>query len=74
MRRGQYLLVSQTEPRIEQFNRQPDGRWLLNEAAGLEASLALPSLRISISLTEVFTKVNFVPVPMRAVLPPRGSL
>ncbi len=27
------LLVSQREPRIEQFVRQPDGRWLLNEAA-----------------------------------------
>ena len=69
----EYLLVSQTEPRIEQFSRQPDGRWLLNEAAGLEASLELPALRISISLAEVFAKVNFVPVPMRTAAPPRGS-
>jgi Uma2 family endonuclease len=69
----EYLLVSQTEPRIEQFIRQPDGRWLLNEAAGLEASLELPSLRVSISLAEVFAKVNFVPVPMRTTSPPRAS-
>jgi len=60
-----YLLVSQKEPRVEQFMRQADGHWLLNEAAGLEAALELPSLRISLSLAEVFAKVNFVPAPIR---------
>src|SRR2546422_7535750 len=30
----EYLLVSQKEPRIEQFIRQPDDHWLLVEAAG----------------------------------------
>ena len=69
----EYLLVSQTEPRIEQFIRQPDGRWLLNEAAGLEASLELPALRISISLAEVFAKVTFAPAPIRTAPAPRGA-
>src|SRR6266498_4657729 len=68
-----YLLASQKEPRIEQFVRQADGRWLLNEAAGLEAILKLPSLRISISLGEVFAKVSFVPTPIRAASPRSGS-
>jgi Uma2 family endonuclease len=66
----EYLLASQKEPRIEQFIRQADGRWLLNEALGLEVKLELPSLRISISLGEVFDKVSFIPAPIRAV-PPR---
>jgi len=65
----EYLLVSQQEPRIEQFIRQADGRWLLNEAAGLKATLELPSLRVSISLAEVFAKVDFVPAPIRARVP-----
>ena len=65
----EYLLVSQKEPRIEQFIRQPDGRWLLNEAAGPDASLELPSLRISLSLAEVFAKVNFAHDPIRAASP-----
>ena len=65
----EYLLVSQKEPRIEQFIRQGDGRWLLKEAVGIEASLELPSLRISLSLAEVFAKVNFVPAPIRAASP-----
>jgi len=68
----EYLLVSQKEPRIEQFIRQPDGRWLLSEAAGLDASLELPSLRITLSLAEVFAKVNFVRAPIRSAPPPRG--
>ena len=64
-----YLLVSQKEPRIEQFSRQPDGRWLLIEAAGLDATLEVPSLHITLSLAEVFAKVNFVPSPIRAAAP-----
>ena len=61
----EYLLVSQNEPRIEQFVRQPDRRWLLQEVAGRESSLELPSLRITISLAEIFAKVDFAPASIR---------
>ena len=61
----EYLLVSQDEPRIEQFVRQAGNRWLLREASGLKASLALPSLKISISLAAVFRNVKFVPLVNR---------
>lgn len=54
-----YLLVSQREPRIEQFSRQPDGRWVWHEALGLEATLAVPSLEVEIALAEVYAKVLF---------------
>ena len=67
----EYLLVSQKEPRIEQFVRQEKEQWLLLEAAGLEATLALPSLEIKISLAEVFAGVEFAPAPIRARTPPR---
>ena len=67
----EYLLVSQKEPRIEQFIREADGRWLLNERAGLDASLDLPSLRIALSLAEVFAKAKFTPAPIRTVTPAR---
>lgn len=68
----EYLLVSQREPRIEQFIRQPGEHWLLAEAAGLGKSLELPSLRITISLAEIFLKVTFVPGSIRAATnPPR---
>ena len=68
----EYLLVSQKEPRIDQFIRQENEQWLLREAAGLQASLSLPSLEIKISLAEVFAGVEFVPAPIRARTPPRS--
>jgi Uma2 family endonuclease len=54
-----YLLVSQREPRIEQFTRQGDGRWVLSEASGNDAAMEVPALGISISLSEVFANVDF---------------
>jgi Uma2 family endonuclease len=68
----EYLLVSQKEPRIEQFIRQESGFWLLREAAGIEATLELPSLQITVALGEVFAKVEFTPVPIRPSSPPRA--
>jgi len=68
----EYLLVSQKEPRIEQFVRQPDGRWLLGDAVGIDSTLELPSLQISISLAEVFSKVQFNPT--RALAPTAANL
>ena len=68
----EYLLVSQREPRIEQFVRQTSGTWLLREAAGIESSLELPSLGIAISLAEVFAMVDFQPKPIRPPSPPMG--
>ena len=67
----EYLLVSQKEPRIEQFIRQESGFWLLREAAGLEATLELPSLKIPLALAEVFANVQFTPAPIRPTTPPR---
>ncbi len=67
----EYLLVGQKEPRIEQFIRQENEQWLLREAAGLEATLASPSLALKISLAEVFAGVEFVPAPMPPLTQPR---
>jgi Uma2 family endonuclease len=69
----EYLLVSQHEPRIEHFIRQPDNNWLLREAVGLEATLSLPALEITIALGEVFAQVKFPPAPLRASAPGRDS-
>lgn len=67
----EYLLVSQQEPWIDHYFRQADGNWLLREASGLESSLKLPSLEISLPLREVFSKVQFVRARIRPSSPPR---
>lgn len=61
----EYALVSQKEPRIEQFVRQPNGEWTLKEAAGLNAEIQLNSLGIVLRLAEVFAKVQFAPARLR---------
>lgn len=63
----EYLLISQNEPRIEQFVLEPGRGWFLREAVGLGATLALPSIEITISLSEVFRKVKFPPPATPAV-------
>lgn len=55
----EYLLVSHREPRLEQFIRQGNNDWVMREAAGMDSSLELPSLRITLPLAEVFAQVEF---------------
>lgn len=54
-----YLLVSQDLPRVEHYVRHDGDGWLYHAAEGLEAVLPLSSLRIELSLAEVFAKVAF---------------
>ena len=65
----EYLLVRQHEPSVELFIRQQNGDWLLRQATGLEATLTIPSLEITISLAEIYANVKFVPVPIRPQIP-----
>ncbi len=55
----EYVLVSQNEPLIEQFIRNGDGEWKYKSAAGLESSLALPSIECTLNLSAVYDKVDF---------------
>jgi Uma2 family endonuclease len=55
----EYVLVSQTEPRIEVFHRQTAGHWLLSEAIGLEAVCRFESLDCSVRLADLYDKVTF---------------
>ena len=57
----EYLLVSQHEPRIEQFIRGEGGQWTWRVTEGMEAVAELPSLGISLPLSEVFDGVEFLP-------------
>jgi Uma2 family endonuclease len=54
-----YLLVSQTEPQVEMFTRQPNGDWLLSIAQGLHAPLYVESLGCTIPLAGIYEKIVF---------------
>jgi len=66
----EYALISQAEPRVEVFRRQPGGDWLLSEAAGIDAACGFDSLGCRIALADIYGKVTFEAVDL---IPPRPS-
>ncbi|HYN89594.1 MAG TPA: Uma2 family endonuclease, partial [Ardenticatenaceae bacterium] len=55
----EYLLISQDQPRIEHFIRQPNGDWILKVAQSLEESVQLTSVPGKLPLAEVYDRVRF---------------
>jgi Uma2 family endonuclease len=55
----QYILVSQTAPRIETFLRQDGGNWLFTPFSGQTAIAKLRSLEIDLPLAEVYAGIQF---------------
>jgi Uma2 family endonuclease len=56
---GEYVLVSQFEPRIEVFRPQAGGEWQFMEFAGLDATCRLESLDCDLPLSRVYRNVTF---------------
>jgi Uma2 family endonuclease len=54
----EYLTVAQDAVHIEQWTRQPDGRWLLTESSDPAAELALESIGIRIPISGVYEKLE----------------
>ncbi len=57
----EYVLVSQSEPRVEVYQRLPDGDWKLRESADLTVSFTLTSVGVSLPLSEIYQRVVFPP-------------
>lgn len=58
----EYLLVSQTEPYIEQYHnldRNSNDRWLWQVHCNLERAVVLHSLNVEIPMTEIYRRINF---------------
>jgi Uma2 family endonuclease len=54
----EYVLVSQSEPRVERYVRSGDD-WILTEFVGLEATFALASLEVKVPLSSIYARVEF---------------
>ena len=50
----EYVLISQEQPLVEHFIRQPDDTWILERIKNLDASLNLTSASISLMLSEIY--------------------
>jgi Uma2 family endonuclease len=56
---SEYLLVAQDRPHLAHYVRQADSSWLLSEVEGRAGTMVLPSVGCSLSLSEVYAKVEF---------------
>lgn len=68
----EYLLVEQSEARIECYSRSDDGRWKIEVANGLEASITIPALGCTLALKDVYVDVRFPPLSSDEILPPQS--
>ena len=54
-----YVLVSQKKPHVEHFHRKPDGGWEMQEAIGLDATLAIASISCTLKLADIYDRIVF---------------
>lgn len=54
-----YVLVSQESAHIECFSRLPNQKWELSESTGLENSILVPSIDLTLQLVDVYENVKF---------------
>ncbi|MHB0938752.1 MAG: Uma2 family endonuclease [Armatimonadota bacterium] len=55
----EYIVISQDSPRVEQYIRQDENRWLLQEFKQIDNIVTLTSIDCSLSLTAVYENVSF---------------
>jgi Uma2 family endonuclease len=62
---AEYVLVAQHEYRVEQYTKQPDGRWLLSDHRSPENVVELASIQCTLALREVYDKVSLPPSDLK---------
>jgi Uma2 family endonuclease len=58
---AEYVLVAQDEYKVEQYVRQPDGRWLLADHSSPEDVVEIASVQCALALRDVYKKVVLPP-------------
>ena len=56
-----YVMISQSEPAVEVYTRQPDGDWLMHVERGLNGEVRLPAVDLSIPLSGLYEDITFPP-------------
>jgi len=65
----QYLLIAQDRLAIDVFTREPDGRWLLEAYTDPEAVIPCDPISCTLTLGEIYDKVEFETEATRPALP-----
>lgn len=59
----EYVMVAQTEPRVEVYRPNRDGHWTLFESVGLEPAVTIESVGVQLPMLEIYRGVEFEPEP-----------
>jgi Uma2 family endonuclease len=54
-----YILVNQTEIRIEHYTRQANNLWILRDYQSLEEEMTISSIAVSLPLGRIYDRVEF---------------
>jgi Uma2 family endonuclease len=55
----EYVLVTQDQPHVQSYFRQPEGRWPFTPVMKIEETITLRSLEIELPLSEIYAGVEF---------------
>ena len=55
----EYLLIAQDEPRLVLYRRDPDNRWFIGDAHGLDATLDLATGGVTLALRDLYERITF---------------
>ena len=61
-----YVMISQSEPVVETYTRQAEGGWHYEAVSGLDGSVRLSHVDLSLALSDIYKRVEFVEPPIEA--------
>jgi Uma2 family endonuclease len=59
----EYLLVDQSQPRVEHYRRQGNVEWVFRDYHSQYDMVALPSLNVTFSLSDIYSGIELELVP-----------
>lgn len=57
----EYVLIDQNRPHVIRHVRQPDSQWLRGDFIGMENSVRLESLDVTLAFSEIYRMITFPP-------------
>ncbi len=66
-----YILIAQDEPHVGHFHKQQGNQWLFTTAHGLETTLHIASIDVTLHLAEAYDRIRF-PAPPESEIPGQG--
>ncbi|MEL6527735.1 MAG: hypothetical protein AAFQ07_18705, partial [Chloroflexota bacterium] len=54
-----YVVIAQHEAKVMHYARQSSGKWLYEQKHGLDSTLTIPSLDVTLALADIYETITF---------------